>query len=95
MDNADFKTDTLTGASETNHRTNVMFVQNKNLVKNNISKTKIPTLINPKDLRKLVEELNKVHQYKTTNDDDPSIRYHSRSILQVLMICVVSNFFIL
>ena len=36
MDNDDFKTDTLIGASETNHRTNVMFVQNENLVKDNI-----------------------------------------------------------
>ena len=29
MDNDDFKTSTLTGASEANHRTNVMFVQNE------------------------------------------------------------------
>ncbi len=27
LDSDDFKTDTLTGASETNHQTNVMFVQ--------------------------------------------------------------------
>ena len=72
-----------------------MFVQNENLVKNNISKIRIPILINPKDLRKLVEELNKVHPYKTTSNGDPPIRYHRRSILQVLMICEVSNFFIL
>jgi len=39
MDNDDFKTDTLTGASETNHRTNVMFVQNENLIKDNLTKT--------------------------------------------------------
>ena len=32
MDNDDFKTDTLTGASETNHRTNVMLVQNEDLI---------------------------------------------------------------
>ena len=95
MDNADFKTDTLTGASETNHKTNVMFVQNENLVKNNISKRRIPTLINAKDLRKLVKELNKIHPYKTTSNGDPPIRYHSRSIRQVLMISVMSNFFIL
>ena len=73
MDNDDFKTDTLTGASETNHRNNVMFGQNENLVKNNISKTRIPTLINPKDLKKLVKELNKVHPYKTTSNGDPPI----------------------
>ena len=74
MDNNDFKMDTLTGASETNHRTDVMFVQNENLVKSSISKTRIPTLINPKDLKKLVEELNKVHPYKTTSYGDPTIR---------------------
>ena len=75
MDNDDFKTDTLTGASETNHRTNVMFVQNENLVQHNISNTGIPTLINPKDLKKLVEELNKVHPYKTTTSNgNPPIR---------------------
>ena len=33
MDNDDFDTDTLTGASETNHRTNVMFVQIENIIK--------------------------------------------------------------
>ena len=32
MDNDDFKTDTLTGASETNHRTNVMLVQKEDLI---------------------------------------------------------------
>ena len=32
MDNEDFNTDTLTGASETNHRTNVMLVQNEDLI---------------------------------------------------------------
>ena len=30
MDNDDFKTDSLSGASETNHRTNVMFVRRFN-----------------------------------------------------------------
>ena len=74
VNNDDFKTDTLTGVSETNCRTNVMFVQNENLVKNNISKTRIPTLINPKDLKKLVEELDKVHPYKTTSNGNPPIR---------------------
>ena len=29
MDNDDFKSDTLTGASETNHRTNDLFIQNE------------------------------------------------------------------
>ena len=74
MENVDFNTGTLTGASETNHRTNAMFVQNENLFKNNISKTGIPTLINPKDLKKLVEELNKVHPCKTTSNVNPPFR---------------------
>ena len=51
-----------------------MFAHNENLVKNNISRTKIPTLINPKDLKELVEELNKVHLYKTKSNGDPPIR---------------------
>ena len=52
-----------------------MFVQNENLVKDNIyiSKTRILTLINPADLKKLVEELNKVHLYETPNNGDPPI----------------------
>ena len=43
MDNDDFKTDTLTGASETNHRTNVMFVQNENLIDPNSLESTAPT----------------------------------------------------
>ena len=74
MDNDDFKTDTLTGASETNHRTNVMFVQNENLIDRASSTEETPALIHPKDLRVVVEELNKVTPYKTTKTGDPPVR---------------------
>ena len=74
MDNDDFKMDTLTGASETNHRTNVMFVQNENLIEHNVSDAIAPTLINPKGLKDLVKELNKVNPCKTTINGDPTIR---------------------
>ena len=74
MDNDNFKTDTLTGASETNHRTNVMFVQNENLIEHNVPDATAPTLINPKGLKDLVKELNKVNPYKTTSNGDPAIR---------------------
>ena len=47
MDNDDFKTDTLTGASDANHRTNVMFVQNEDLIEHNVPDATTPTLINP------------------------------------------------
>ena len=74
MDNDDFKTDTLTGASETNHRTNVMFVQNENLLDKSLQSSKVPKLIMPKGLSSTVENLNKVHPYKTTKSGDPSVR---------------------
>ena len=54
MDNDDFKTDTLTGASETN--------------------AAVPTFINPKWLKDLFKELNKVILYKTMSNGDPAIR---------------------
>ena len=74
MDNDDFKTDTLTGASETNHRTNVMFVQNQDLIEHNVPDATAPTFINPKGLKDLVKQLNKVNPYKTTSNGDPAIR---------------------
>ena len=74
MDNDDFKTEILTGASETNHRTNVMFVQNEDLIEHNVPDAAAPTLINPKGLKDLAKELNKVNQYKTTSNGDPAIR---------------------
>ena len=74
MDNDDFKTDTLTGASETNHRTNVMFVQNEDLIEHNAPDATAPTLINPKGLKDLVKELSKVNPYKTKSNGDPAIR---------------------
>ena len=74
MDNDDFKTDTLTGASETNHRTNVMFVQNEDLIEHNVLDATAPTLINPKVLKDFAKELNKVNPYKTTSNGDLAIR---------------------
>ena len=74
MDNDDVKMDTLTGASETNHRTNVMFVRNEDLIERNVPDAIAPTLINPKGLKDLVKELNKVNRYKTTSNGDPAIR---------------------
>ena len=73
MDNDNFKTDTLTGASETNHRSNVMFVQNEDLIEHNFPDATAPTLINPKGLKDLVKELNKVNPYKATSNGDPAI----------------------
>ena len=70
MDNDDFKTDTLTGASETNHRTNVMFVQNEDLIEHNVPDATAPTLMNPKELKDLVKELSKVNPYKATSNGD-------------------------
>ena len=74
MDNDDFKTDTVTGASETNQRTNVVFVQNEDLIEHNLPDAAVPTLINPKWLKDLFKELNKVILYKTMSNGDPAIR---------------------
>ena len=71
MDNDDFKTDTLIGASETNHQTNVIFVQNEDLNEHNILDATAPTLINPKGLKDLVKELSKVNPYKTKSYGNP------------------------
>ena len=64
----------LTDALNTNHGTNVMFVQNKDLIEHNVPDATAPTLINPKGLKYLVKELNKVNPYKTTSNGDPAIR---------------------
>ena len=53
MDNDDFKMDTLTGASETNHRTNVMFVQSEDLIEHNVPDATASTLVNPKGMKDL------------------------------------------
>ena len=74
MNNDDFKTDILTGVSETNHRTNVMFVQNEDLIEHNVPEATAPTPINPKGLKDMVRELNKLNPYKTTSNGDPAIR---------------------
>ena len=74
MDNDDFKSDTLTGASETNHRTNVMFVQNENLLNKNLQSSISPKLITPKGLRSAADSLNKVQPYKTITSGNPFVR---------------------
>ena len=68
MRNDDFKTDTLIGASETNNRTNVMLVQDEDLIEHNVPDATAPTLINPKGLKDLIKELNKVNPYKTMSN---------------------------
>ena len=47
MDNDGFKIDTLTGASETSHRTNIMLVENKDLIEHNVPDATAPTPMNP------------------------------------------------
>ena len=74
MHNDDFKTDTLISASETNNRTNVMLVQDEDLIEHNVPDATAPTLINPKGLKDSVKELNKVNPYKTKSNGDPAIR---------------------
>ena len=74
MDNDDFKKDTLTGASETHHQTNVMLVQNEDLIERSVPDATAPTLINPKGLKDLVKELNKVNPYKTASNGHLAIR---------------------
>ena len=74
MDNDDFKKDTLTVASETHHQTNVMLVQNEDLIERSVPDATAPTLINPKGLKDLVKELNKVDPYKTASNGHLAIR---------------------
>ena len=65
---------TLTGASETNHRTNVMFVQNENLLHKNLQSSKSSKLITPKGLRSTTDSLNNVQPYKTLKSGNPFVR---------------------
>ena len=55
INNDHFKTDTLTGASKTNHRTNATFVQNEDLIQHNVPDATAPTLINPKGPKDFVK----------------------------------------
>ena len=45
----------LTDALNTNHGTNVMFVQNKDLIEHNVPDATAPTLINPKGPKDFVK----------------------------------------
>ena len=47
-----------------------MFVQNEDLIEHNVPDATAPTLMNPKELKDLVKELNKVNPYKTTSNGD-------------------------
>ena len=51
-----------------------MFVHNEDLIEHNVPDATAPTLINPKGLKDLVKELNKVNPCKTTSNGDPAIR---------------------
>ena len=50
-----------------------MFVQNEDLIQHNVPDATAATLINPKGLKDLVKELNKVNPYKTTSNGDLAI----------------------
>ena len=73
MDNDDFKTDSLTGTSDSNHRTNVMFVQSEDRIKQ-ITPTIKPKLISSNDMSDLVKELIHVTPYKTNKVGNPAVR---------------------
>ena len=68
MDNDDFNSDTLTGASLSNHHTNVMFVQNVDLSNKTFTLTKRPTLTTSGALKNLVEDLNKITPLQNHKD---------------------------
>ena len=59
MDNDDFKTDLLTGTSDSNHRTNVMFVQSEDPIKQIIPAIK-PKLMSSNDML----DLSMLHRIK-------------------------------
>lgn len=65
VDNDNFHTDSLTGKSCTDHRTNVMFVQQEHLAEN--LQSVHPTLTAHGDLKEAVEKTNNITPYKTTN----------------------------
>ena len=48
--------------------------QNEDLIEHNVPEATAPTPINPKRLKYMVKELNKLNPYKTTSNGDPAIR---------------------
>ena len=73
MDNDDFKTDSLTGTCGSNHRTNVVFVQSEDHIKQITLATK-SKLISSNDMSDLVNELIHVTPYKTSKVGNPAVR---------------------
>ena len=51
-----------------------MFVKNEDFIDHNVPDATAPTFINPKGLKYLVKELNKLNSHKTTSNGDPAIR---------------------
>ena len=74
LGNDDFKDDTLTGA-DTSQRTNVMFVQRKDII-NPSSETSCPvvTMATREEMRDITLELHKIQPYKTAKRGLPAVR---------------------
>ena len=72
MGNNDFKTDSLTGTSDSNHRTNVMFDQSEDRIKQ-ITPAIKPKLTSSNDMPDLVNELIHVTPYKTNKVSNPAV----------------------
>ena len=70
MDKDDYKTDSLTGTPDSNHRTNVMFVQSEDRLKY-ITPVIKPKLISSNDMSDSVNELIHVTLYKTKKLGNP------------------------
>ena len=73
VDNDDFKSDSLTGKFESDHRTNVMFVQKEDLIHIQNAAERAE-LVKGNQLKDVVDELNKITPYKTVKKGIPPIR---------------------
>ena len=72
MDNNDSKTDSLTGTSDSNHQTNVMFVWSEDRIKQ-ITPAIKPKLTSSNDMSDLVNEFIHVTPYKTNKVGNPAV----------------------
>ena len=72
MNNNDFKTDSLMGTSDSNHQTNVMFVQSEDRIKQITPEIK-PKLISSNDMSDLLNELIHVTLCKTNKVGNPAV----------------------
>ena len=95
MDNDDFKSDTLIGKSESNHRTNVMFVQSEDLVNSKSLRREKPTLVTLKSLKDNVDDLIKEIPYKTTKKVTHQLESHLTLNHPPPSIFVLTKFFTL